>query len=288
MNEQMRVMVAVDGSIYSAAAVSDLRRAGLPPRTEVRVVSVADTINTPVVSEFDLVSLASVRPQAVIGREFANREFAHSEAQRHAAEAADVLKSELPEMKVSHEALEGKPENELLRVAWEWEPDLIVTGSHGHSTLKRLLLGSVSTAVADKAEASVRIVPKRFEQSDTEGAKLLIGVRGTMDAEHVVDVLKERVWSDGTQIRMMVIDEFARTGEDPTVDELAQYQEIARTLSNESTHVSVDIRTGDPEFLLLSEAESWHADSIFIPASTLGRIAAGLAARFVSPVEVVR
>ena len=191
-------------------------------------------------------------------------------------------------MRVSHEVLQGKPADELLRVAWEWEPDLIVTGSHGHTTIKRFILGSVSSAITEKAEASVRIVPRRFDTPEGIAAKLLIGVRGAIDAEQVVDALKDRIWPQGTQIRMMVINNAARQAGDPTVDQLALYEGIAKPLSGPWSHVSVDIRTGEAQTLLLAEAESWRADSLFIPASSLGASAAGLVAGGICPVEVVR
>jgi nucleotide-binding universal stress UspA family protein len=284
----MKVMLAVDGSIFSASAISDLPRAGLPGDAQLRVVSVADNMDPPPLSDFDLVSMATSRVDAVLSREQAYREVLLSDAARVAAEAADDLRTRLPEMKIDHEVLQGKPEDELLRAAWQWEPDLVVTGSHGYSTIKRFLVGSVSSVLAERAETSVRIVPRRFDEVESGPAKLLIGVRGTMDAEHILDALNDRVWPDGARIRLMVVNEFEHSGEDPTADELAQYHRIAKPVESASTHVSIDIRTGNPETLLLAEADSWAADAIFISAPTLGRHASGLAAGNICPVEVVR
>lgn len=288
MRERMKVMLAVDGSIYSASAISDVRRAGLPEDTELRVVSVAATMDPPPLSDFDLFSMATSRVDAVISREHTYRELMHNEAVKIATEAANALKQEFPSMNIEHAVLEGRPQDELLRDAWQWQPDLIITGSHGYSTFKRFMVGSVSSVIADRAETSVRIVPRHFDETEPGPAKLLIGVRGIMDAEHVIDALKDRIWPEGARVRLMVINEFAHPGEDPSADDLALYHGVVKPIENETTHVSIDIRPGNPESLLLAEAEQWHPDAILVSASSLGNYAKGLVAGNICPVEVVR
>jgi universal stress protein E len=51
------------------------------------------------------------------------------------------------------------PADALLRLAKEQDADLIITGSHGHNFLSRLLLGSVSTQLLRKSGRSILIVP---------------------------------------------------------------------------------------------------------------------------------
>lgn len=55
----------------------------------------------------------------------------------------------------SHRLLSGDPANELLRLAAEEQVELIVMGTHGHTALSKLLLGSVAEAVAQRAICSV-------------------------------------------------------------------------------------------------------------------------------------
>ncbi|MEO6922669.1 MAG: universal stress protein [Bryocella sp.] len=52
----------------------------------------------------------------------------------------------------------GDPEVRILEVASSWCADLIVIGSHAHTGLRDLLLGSVSESVARHAKCSVAII----------------------------------------------------------------------------------------------------------------------------------
>lgn len=59
---------------------------------------------------------------------------------------------------IETQLIEGPPAPAILRVAVEEDCDLIVMGSRGHGQLAGLLLGSVSSAVAQRAECPVLIV----------------------------------------------------------------------------------------------------------------------------------
>lgn len=53
----------------------------------------------------------------------------------------------------------GDPGKQLLEIVADMHADLIVTGSHGHNFLNRLLLGSVSTQLLRKAGCSILVAP---------------------------------------------------------------------------------------------------------------------------------
>jgi len=59
---------------------------------------------------------------------------------------------------VETQLIEGPPAPAILRVAVEDGCDMIVMGSRGHGQLGGLLLGSVSSAVAQRAQCPVLIV----------------------------------------------------------------------------------------------------------------------------------
>ena len=57
---------------------------------------------------------------------------------------------------------DGNPTHEILETAKDIDADLIVIGARGHTTLGRVLLGSVSDAVANRAQCSVLVIrPKQ-------------------------------------------------------------------------------------------------------------------------------
>jgi nucleotide-binding universal stress UspA family protein len=58
-------------------------------------------------------------------------------------------------------AASASPIRKLLGEIRRIKPDLVVAGSHGHTALHHLLLGSVSTAVIQKAVCPVLVVPIR-------------------------------------------------------------------------------------------------------------------------------
>src|SRR5689334_2155836 len=86
-----------------------------------------------------------------------------NEAQDAVSSAEQVLKS--AGLKVTGEVLSGKPKDAILEHAQNWPADLIVVGSHGRRGFRRLLLGSVSEAVAMNAHCSVAVVrgPRKTE-----------------------------------------------------------------------------------------------------------------------------
>ncbi len=59
---------------------------------------------------------------------------------------------------VETEVIVGQPANVILGVAESIQPDMIILGARGLSTWKGLLLGSVSTSVAQRAEIPILIV----------------------------------------------------------------------------------------------------------------------------------
>jgi nucleotide-binding universal stress UspA family protein len=75
--------------------------------------------------------------------------------------AARIHAGEDKSLKVTTEINEGSPKRVIIEEAEKWGADLIVVGSHGYRRWERILLGSVSQAVALHAACSVEIVRSR-------------------------------------------------------------------------------------------------------------------------------
>ncbi len=145
----MRILVAIDGSKYSDAAVRSVAERGHSPDSEVRVLHVIEPV--PVSPDGQAWGFAL----GISGVLDDQREAANELVAR----AAEVLRN--AGWKVSTFVGEGNPTAVILDDSAEWKADLIVLGSHGRSGLDRFLLGSVSEAVARHARCSVEIVRLR-------------------------------------------------------------------------------------------------------------------------------
>lgn len=145
----MKILLAVDGSAYSDAAVEEIVKRTWPPESEVKVITAAEM---PV--------LTGIEPWAVSPDYFEQME----KVVRGAAE--DVIKRAMSKLntldnktlKISTEIIQGPPRQVIVDEAEKWHADLIVMGSRGLGAWNRLLLGSVSSAVVHHARCSVEIV----------------------------------------------------------------------------------------------------------------------------------
>lgn len=147
----MKILLAVDGSVYSDAAVEELARRPLPAQSEVKVITAAE-IPMPV----------GMEPWVVSPDYFEEME----KSVRKAAQAVlDISLAKLKAigdktLKISSEIIQGPPRQVIVDEAESWGADLIVMGSRGLGAWDRLLLGSVSNGVVHHAKCSVEIVRK--------------------------------------------------------------------------------------------------------------------------------
>ncbi len=142
----MKILIAVDESDY-AKAIVDLVAKSNWTDTDITVISVVDPLKVN--------SLMAVLPGPVLDEMFE----AHlKRAQSLTSSVADQIRSVTKSCHVSEQVVEGKAAQEILEFAKDWQPDLIVMGSHGKSGFSKLLMGSVSLTVTSHANCSVLIV----------------------------------------------------------------------------------------------------------------------------------
>lgn len=141
--EAVKILLAIDESKYSEAAVERLLAQIAPEGNEVRVLTV-------------LAPVAVSAPQQMAVGYIPNMQEQFREAHAMADRAAQTLQSRGFR---AHTAVElGDVRETILDQAARWKADLILVGSHGRRGLRRFLLGSVSEAVARHAPCSVEIV----------------------------------------------------------------------------------------------------------------------------------
>lgn len=142
----MKILIGVDDSPHSKAAVEYVRKMTWPRGSTIQVLSVVRPV-VPVYSE------AYVPAATYVGE-------MNDETIRFHQETAASAERELQGTGLRTEAriLNGDPRTELVEAAREERADLLVVGSHGRTGIAKLLMGSVASYVVAHAPCSVMVV----------------------------------------------------------------------------------------------------------------------------------
>jgi nucleotide-binding universal stress UspA family protein len=143
----MKILLAVDGSEFSQAAMQALVSQICPEGAEVLVLQVVEP------------RIFSIPPQMAEGYapeqdQILKEEFLVAQASVDRASQALCTAG----FSVNTRVVEAETRNGILDVAAEWRANVIVLGSHGRKGLQRFLLGSVAEFIARHADCSVEIV----------------------------------------------------------------------------------------------------------------------------------
>lgn len=156
----VRLVVGIDGSPASEAAVRVIAARNWPSNSEVKLVAVDD----PFVPEY----LGKVIPPLA--------DIIEEDREEERSWATQITRGSLAllagtNLKVTPVLREGDPKHELTKAAEEFGADCIFVGSTGFSNrVERFVLGSVSAAVAARAHCSVEVVRSKTEASSTDSS----------------------------------------------------------------------------------------------------------------------
>src|SRR5690606_11626016 len=139
-----KILIAVDDSPFSERAVQTGYRLGPATEGEVTLMRVIDI--TPAAGD-------------TMTRAFA-AELRPSVNDSGATVLAGSTARSAPEVPTRVLMPEDRPVQGILKIAAEWQPHLIVLGTHGRTGLEHLLMGSVAEQVVRKATCPVLVVPK--------------------------------------------------------------------------------------------------------------------------------
>ena len=155
----MKILLAVDGSPCSDAAVEEVARRPWPDNSSVKVLT-AFEVPAPPTPEAWAIPLTYFDDMDAALRKQANAVLERS---------LERVKPRLNKtISVDAVAVPGSPRTVILDEAEDWGADLIVVGSHGYRAWERFLLGSVSQSVVSHAKCSVEVVRCRPAENGKE------------------------------------------------------------------------------------------------------------------------
>lgn len=283
----MKLLLGYDGSASADAVFDDLKRAGLPHDTEALVVSVANLFaNSPPIQEIAAQMFPSGAAKTRLKQTMTYGERVVKEAEDFALNAADSLRFQFLEWTVRNEARTGSPALEIMEAANRFDADLIVVGSQGRSAIGRLLLGSVSKQIAEDADRSVRVARFDATKNKENPPRIIIGVNDSPTAVQAILSVGKRVWQEGTEVRLIAVDESISTSRiayrvPRAAEMIDSYQQSvtsrvhsilewgAKQLKLIGMKPSIWTQKGDPKQILVSEAKNWNADCIFVGTRSL-------------------
>ena len=157
--KRWKILLAIDGSETSQAAVDEIARQPFPDGSELHVISVAEVPYLPLTYPGDGIDM---NVYAEIEKSYLQR--ANTAVDNAAAKLR--VGSESSKLNITTDVPSGSPKEVILEEAEAFGADLIVVGSHGYGMVERFLLGSVSQAVALHAKCSVEIVRSAEKQTN--------------------------------------------------------------------------------------------------------------------------
>jgi universal stress protein A len=142
----VKILIAVDDSLLSKAAVDFVRRWEWPEDVEIVVLSVAHP--APIAYALSDMQALAISPE--VGTD---------EVERY-ARIARACELELQKLGCTARSrvASGEPREAILDVADQERVDLIVVGSHGRAGVRKLVMGSVANQVVTHAHCDVLVV----------------------------------------------------------------------------------------------------------------------------------
>lgn len=306
----MKVLLAVDGSECSMAAVDEAARIPWPEGSAVRIITVAE-VPSPITL------WAAPMPDGSF-KEW-ERAFEEQSTERAAKAAARFGEIAGSQTDVITRMLKGDPKITILDEADHWGADLIFVGTHGYNALQRFWLGSVSRAVMSNAKCSVHIVRRRESQDAYgRGMRILLAVDGSGPSDIAIEEIANRPWPAGSEVRVIsaIHLPFTPTPETWALPEsyYANVEKIAREQAESAVNSAVarlrasnsergipltlseEVIVSHAEEAIIDEAKRWNADLIALGSHgysgferfLLGSVSQAVASHASCSVEIVR
>jgi len=269
-DKTIKVLIPYDGSESAEMALDDLRRAGLPQALDA-IVAVTN-VWLPL-SPYEITRAVSARRMRVLtagASSFAPAFRDHEEQRVLSLEAERRISSIFPSGTVRAEAMEDTATlvNEILRKAKQWGAELIIVGSNTSPSPHITDYAGPALKVAREAHCSVRIA-RATDRTDDSPIRIIIGVDGSTSAANVVDAVADRTWPPESETRLVAMRKDGPRDPRKDAEATLRLDQAAQELRAKGLTVSIVIRDGEPQDVLLNEAREFAADCIFIDSRGL-------------------
>lgn len=151
----MRILLAVDGSDCSKAAIEEVADRPWPAGSKIKIVTVIEPL---VIPTSPGIEIENYRTDVTRALEDAASD--HAQALIDGAVAA-IQAGAHEGVAITAKILKGSAKRLILEEAERWEASLIVVGAHDYRDAEMVLFGSVSQTVAVNAKCSVEIVRRQ-------------------------------------------------------------------------------------------------------------------------------
>ena len=266
MEGTMRVLLAVDGSEEAQDAARSL--SSLAPLQSVTVLHVLDIPTW---------TYPTIVPEIESGL-FTTLEQERQEDGEHLIEQIQSL---LPvtAQTVATRIEKGKAAEVILAVALQEQSDLIVMGSRGLSSIKELVLGSVSHNVIIHSHCPLLIINRPMQELH----RIIIAVSSMEDAETIVKFMATRPFLETVEITALTVALFpllwpvgieaADSVKEKTVEAARQFvDDVVSQLRRFGYRATDAVTVGRPETAISGWAVETNADLIIMGTRQRGKV----------------
>jgi len=287
----MKVLLPIDFSDFSEAAISEVKRRPWPESTKLSILHVVETITTGWIDLSTYIADQTASARKLVG------------------EAAKQLSA--TGLQASDLVLCGYPPVLIPQYAEAWGADLVIVGSHGAGGLARFLLGSVAKSVLQATQCSVEIFRLRERRENGAQMKILLATDGSEYSEQAARAIAERPWPTGTIVKVLGVVELPPAGVDPwnaaawVIDSLREERtknagdsvnQAESIVASAGLKTLTEVVAGHAKVTIIDNAKEWNADLIALGSHgrrgfkrlLLGSVAETVALHAHCSVEVIR
>jgi len=177
-----------------------------------------------------------------------------------------------PSANVTTEAMQegASVMSDVVQKAKSYGAELIVLGAQLSPSPNITDYAGPALSVARAANCSVRIA-RPSQRNVHSPIHIVIGLDETQSMERVIEAVSERVWPVGTKVDVIVIGELRPRDPLRESQRIHTLEELVRKLRAGGSNVSIALKYGEAQELLLEHAKDVSADCIFIDADIMAR-----------------